>query len=149
VQASPFDEKDASMKRLAILALFALVANAGAAETLLGKGSFHGGNYAPADTASGSVSLVKLENGSYELRLGDDFSTTPGPDLFVYLSASADPANGDAITGNDYIDAGKLASPTGSQKLSLPSNFNPAKFKSIAIWCKQFSILFGAAALSK
>lgn len=137
------------MKRLVILALLALATNAGAAETLLSKGSFHGGNYAPADTASGGVSLIKLENGAYELRLGDDFSTTPGPDLFVYLSASTDPADGDAITGNDYVDAGKLASPTGGQKLPLPSNFNPEKFKSVAIWCKQFSVLFGAAALSK
>jgi hypothetical protein len=137
------------MKRFAILALLALTTHAGAAETLLSKGSFHGGNYAPADTASGGVSLVRLENGDYELRLSDDFSTTPGPDLFVYLSASTDPIDGDAITGNDYVNAGKLASPTGGQKLPLPSNFDPEKFQAVAIWCKQFSILFGAAALSK
>ena len=129
--------------------MLAQVTSSGAAETLLSKGSFHGGNYAPADTASGGVSLVRVENGAYELRLSDDFSTTPGPDLFIYLSASADPADGDAITGNDYVDAGKLASPTGGQKMPLPPNFDPEKFKSVAIWCKQFSILFGAAALSK
>ena len=137
------------MKHLAILALLTLTTNVHAAETLLGKGSFHGGNYAPADTVSGGVSLVKLENGGYELRLGADFSTTPGPDLFVYLSASADPTDGDAITGNDFVDAGKLDSPTGDQKLSLPKDFDPTKFNSVAIWCKQFSVLFGAAALIK
>ena len=136
------------MKRLTILALLTLTTNVHATETLLSKGSFHGGNYAPADTASGSASLVKLENGSYELRLGDDFSTTPGPDLFVYLSASADPADGNAITGNEFVSAGKLGSPTGGQKLSLPSDFDPTKFTSVAIWCKQFSVLFGAAPLA-
>ena len=135
------------MKRLAILVLLTLATNVHAAETLLGKGSFHGGNYAPADTASGGVSVVKLENGSFELRLGDDFSTTPGPDLFVYLSASADPADGNAIKDNEFVDAGKLGSPTGGQKLSLPKDFDAAKFKSVAIWCKQFSVLFGAASL--
>ena len=136
------------MKRLAILALLTLATEVHAAETLLSKSSFHGGNYAPADTASGGVSLVKLDSGNYELRLGDDFSTTPGPDLFVYLSASADPTDGAAITGNDFVDAGKLGSPTGGQKLSLPSDFDPRKFTSVAIWCKQFSVLFGAAPLA-
>ena len=128
-------------------ALFATQAQA--AEIAVSTGAFHGGNFAPADTASGGVSLVKLENGKYELRLGEDFNTTPGPDLFVYLSASADPQNGDAITGNEFVDAGKLGSPTGDQKYSLASDFDPRKFKSVAIWCKQFSVLFGAAALSK
>ena len=137
------------MKRLAILALLTFATEVHAAETLLRKGSFHGGNYAPADTASGGVSVVQLENGGYELRLAADFSTTPGPDLFVYLSASADPTDGDAITGNDFVDAGELDSPTGGQKLSLPKDFDPTKFKSVAIWCKQFSVLFGAAALTK
>ena len=136
--------------KFATAAAFLLFASqAQVAETAVSKGAFHGGNYAPGDTASGGVSLVKLESGKYELRLGDDFSTTPGPDLFVYLSASADPKDGGAITGNEFVDAGKLGSPTGGQKLSLPGDFDPAKFKSVAIWCKQFSILFGAAPLMK
>ena len=130
-------------------AILLFTTQAQAAEMAISKGEFHGGNYAPGDTASGGVSLVKLENGTYELRLGNDFSTTPGPDLFVYLSASADPKNSAAITGNAFFDAGKLGSPTGGQNLSLPSDFDPAKFKSVAIWCKQFSVLFGAAPLMK
>ncbi len=137
------------MKYAIAAAAMLLATHAQAAETAISNGVFHGGNYAPADTASGGVSLVKLENGKYELRLGDDFSTTPGPDLFVYLSVSADPQDGDAITGNEFVDAGKLGSPTGGQKLLLPSDFDPAKFKSVAIWCKQFSVLFGAAPLTK
>ena len=136
--------------KIAIAATFLLLATqAHAAETAVSTGVFHGGNYAPSDTASGGVSLVKLENGKYELRLGDDFSTTPGPDLFVYLSASADPQDGDAITGKEFVDAGKLDSPTGGQKFSLASDFDPGKFNSVAIWCKQFSVLFGAAPLMK
>ena len=136
------------MKLAIAVAALLFATQAQAAEMAVSKGAFHGGNYAPSDTASGGVSLVKLENGTYELRLADDFSTTPGPDLFVYLSASADPQDGNAITGNEFIDAGKLGSPTGGQNLSLPPDFDPAKFKSVAIWCKQFSVLFGAAALT-
>ena len=113
------------------------------------KGAFHGGNYAPRDTASGSATLVKLDGGTYELRFDSNFTTTPGPDLFVYLSASADPQDAHAITDNASFEVGKLASPSGKQELSLPKNFDPKKFKSVAIWCKQYRILFGAAALKK
>ena len=137
------------MKLTHLLTIVIMATPAQATETLLAKGTFHGGNYAPSDTASGGVTLVKLENGHYELRLGDDFSTTPGPDLFVYLSAAADPADGKAIKTNAFVDAGKLISPKGGQKLSLPASFEPGKFKSAAIWCKQFGILFGAAALTQ
>ena len=137
------------MKFIHFLTILMLATPAHAAETLLAKGTFHGGNFAPSDTANGGVSLIKLENGHYELRLGDDFSTTPGPDLFVYLSAATDPTDGKAIKANAFVDAGKLISPKGGQKFSLPASFDPGKFKSAAIWCKQFSILFGAAALTK
>lgn len=113
------------------------------------KGAFHGGNYAPSDTASGSVTLVKLDSSTYELRLDSNFSTTPGPDLFVYLSASEDPQDARAITDNASFEAGKLGSPSGEQKIALPRNFDPKKFRSVAIWCKQFRVLFGAAALKK
>ncbi len=118
-----------------------------AAEMAVSLGTFHGGNHAPSDTASGDASIVKLEDGSFELRFAEDFSTTPGPDLVVYLSTADDPKSDASITGNDFVDAGKLASPTGAQKLALPRNFDPKKFKSVAIWCKSYSVLFGAAAL--
>ena len=135
------------MKSVIILMLLFLATQVQAAEFIIGKGVFHGGNYAPSDTASGGVELVKLDASTYELRLGSNFSTTPGPDLFVYLSASEDHQDAAAITDNTYFEAGKLGSPSGEQKLVLPKNFDPKKFRSVAIWCKQYSVLFGAAAL--
>ena len=137
------------MKLIPLLAILMMATQAQATETLLAQGAFHGGNYAPSDTASGGVTLIKLQNGHYELRLGDDFSTTPGPDLFIYLSTAADPTDGKTIKANAFVDAGKLNSPKGGQKFSLPANFETRKFKSVAIWCKQFGILFGAAALTQ
>lgn len=118
------------------------------AEMVAAKGAFHGGNHAPGDTAKGGVTLVKLGSGLYELRLGDDFSTTPGPDLFVYLSVSPDPKNDSAIAKNTFFNVGKLASPQGLQKFALPKGFDPTKFRSVAIWCKSYGVLFGAAALA-
>ena len=135
------------MKITLVLFFVAFATTAQGAEVTVSAGEFHGGKHAPSDTASGLVTLVKLDSGEYELRLGDNFKTTPGPDLFVYLSAAVDPRNDAAITGNAFVDAGKLASPLGKQNLSLPMDVDPKKFKSVAIWCKKFSVLFGAAAL--
>jgi len=132
----------------AALALSTLAHAAGAAEVVVSKGAFHAGEHAPADTASGSVSLVRLDSGRYELRLGDDFATTNGPDLFIYLSAAEDPTDDDAVAESDFVDAGKLGSFTGAQSFQLPDGFDPGKFKSVAVWCKQFSVLFGAAPLA-
>ena len=130
-----------------VLTFLTLATSAQGAELTISAGEFHGGKHAPSDTVSGSATIVKLDSGAYELRLGDNFKTTPGPDLFVYLSAAVDPRNDVAITGNAFVNAGKLASPSGRQNLSLPMDFDPKKFKSVAIWCKKFSVLFGAAAL--
>ena len=137
------------MKVVTILMVLFLATQAQAAELIVAEGALHGGNYAPKDTASGRVSLVKLDSGTYELRLNSNFNTTPGPDLFVYFSASEDPHDATSITNNAIFEAGKLGSPSGEQKLALPNSFDPTKFRSVAIWCKQYTILFGAAPLKK
>ena len=128
--------------------IFAVSAGAaGAAETVVGKGVFHGGPHAPADTASGGATVVRLDNGQYELRFGDDFATTDGPDLFIYLSAAEDPKSDKAVANSAFVDAGKLQSIGGGQTYKLPAGFDPSGFKSVAVWCKQFSVLFGSAPL--
>jgi Electron transfer DM13 len=136
------------MKIILAVAMLFVATQSAEAEMVTATGVFHGGNHAPGDTAKGGVTLVKLDSGSYELRLGDDFSTTPGPDLFVYLSVSPDPKNDSAIAKNTFFNVGKLASPQGLQQFALPKDFKPTKFRSVAIWCKSYGVLFGAAALA-
>lgn len=132
---------------LTALVLTAFVSGASGAETIVSKGAFHGGPHAPADTASGGASVVRLDKGEYQLRFGDDFSTTDGPDLFVYLSAAEDPKSDKAVANSAFVDAGKLQSIAGGQTYKLPAGFDPRRFKSVAVWCKQFGVLFGAAPL--
>jgi hypothetical protein len=36
---------------------------------------------------------------------------------------------------------------TGDQSYPVPANVNVADYKSVGVWCKQYSVLFGAAAL--
>lgn len=133
--------------RLAILlSTFLISASVQAKDITVASGPFHGGSH-DGDTASGTATIVKTGDGSYAMKFSDDFSATPGPDLFVYLSAATDPMQDADIKKAKFLNAGKLASPTGGQTLRLPKTFDPSKFKSVAIWCKQFSVLFGAAAL--
>lgn len=132
------------------LTAFAFAISAGeanGAETIVSKSVFHGGPHAPADTASGGASVIQLDNGQYELRFGDDFTTTDGPDLFIYLSAAEDPGSDKAVANSAFVDAGILQSTSGGQTYPLPAGFDPGRFKSVAVWCKQFSVLFGAAPL--
>jgi hypothetical protein len=140
-----------NMKAIAVVSAVAatgsLIHNAAATEVTVSIGAFHGGPHAPADTARGGVSLVRLDNGRYELRLEKDFDTTKGPDLYVYLSALQDPKDDKIVAENAFVDAGKLRSPTGGQRFRLPADFDPSRFKSVTVWCKEFGILFGAATL--
>src|SRR5262249_8548840 len=127
------------MKIVAVLSALAAIVmqtqNAAAMEAVVSSGNFHGGPHAPADTASGGVTLVRLNNGRYELRLGNDFSTTKGPDLFIYLSAAEDPKDDKIVAVSVFVDAGKLRSPTGRQRYRLPMDFDPGRYKSVAVWC--------------
>ena len=132
----------------AALVLTAPIHAVTAADVVVSKGKFHGGPHAPADTASGGVSLVRLDGGRYELRLGDDFNSTKGPDIFIYLSAAEDPPDDASVAQSEFVDAGKLDSPKGGQNFLLPEGFKPGNFKSVAVWCKQFGVLFGAAPLA-
>jgi hypothetical protein len=67
------------------------------------------------------------------------FSTTKGPDLFVWLATSAD--------GKNYINLGELASPIGNQIYKIPKGTDLKKYSHVLIWCKQYGVLFGEAVL--
>ena len=87
---------------------------------------------------SGTASIVEVEPGRFHLRL-EDFSVRNGPDLFVYLSPSADGWTEEAI------ELGRLKATDGSFGYDLPEGVDPATFRSAIIWCKQFSQLFATA----
>lgn len=73
------------------------------------------------------------------LRL-EEFHSTNGPDLHVYL------ATDDKAT--EFVDLGKLKANNGNQNYEIPSGTDLTKYNTVLIWCKQFSVLFGSAALA-
>ncbi len=88
---------------------------------------------------SGTATIITSAEGAY-LRFADDFSVTPGPDLFVYAS----PNLASKGLGN-YEVIGKLQSFKGGQVYNLPKDYE--KYKSIVIWCRSFSVTFSTADL--
>lgn len=89
--------------------------------------------------AQGSAKVLTLEDGSRVLRF-EDFKSTNGPDLYVYLATDKD--------ASDFVSLGPLKANIGSQNYGIPEGVDLSKYDTALVWCKQFSVLFGSAELS-
>lgn len=97
-------------------------------------------------TVTGNATVYELEDGSRTLRL-EDFESTNGPNLFVYLTA-ADADDPDAELDADYVDLGALRGNVGNQNYDIPADVDLDVYDTVVIWCRPFSVAFGAADLS-
>ncbi len=113
-----------------------------AAPRTLESGSFRSFEH---DT-KGSAKVIALADGRRILRF-EDFSTSNGPDVRVYLSAA--PATSDSDRFDDsYVELGHLKGNLGNQNYRIPASLSLARYRSAVVWCKRFSVAFGAAPLS-
>jgi hypothetical protein len=92
----------------------------------------HGGIH----NAEGSARALPQNDGSHVLRL-EDFYSTPGPDLYVYLSTDK------GI--DDYISLGSLKANRGDQNYQIPPGTDLERYDHVLVWCKPFGVLFGSA----
>jgi len=99
---------------------------------------------------SGTVRIVENPDGTRVLAL-ENLSTSSGPDVHVWLSAS------DVIEGQDgwftaggaaFYDLGPVKGNLGNQVYEIPADVDLAAYRSVSLWCVQFSVSFGAAQLS-
>lgn len=96
-------------------------------------------------TVGGTAIVYQLEDGSHVLRL-EDFSSTNGPDLFVYLTA-ANSADSDGDLDQDFINLGVLKGNVGNQNYEIPDGVDLDHFDTVVVWCRRFTVGFGAADL--
>lgn len=89
--------------------------------------------------AEGVAKVIYLEGESEALRL-EDFRVTNGPDLHVYIATDKQ--------ASDFVDLGRLKANNGSQNYDLPEGTDLAKYDTVVIWCKAFSVFFGGAELT-
>lgn len=100
----------------------------------IAQGNFSGNrNYQVSGVAKvldqNSVKVLRLEN----------FSSSGGPDLKVYLASDANASR--------FINLGKLRSLTGNQNYDISGMPSLQDYPYALIWCEQFGVLFGAAIL--
>jgi hypothetical protein len=88
--------------------------------------------------AEGQAKVIKLSDGSNFLRL-EDFRSTNGPDLYVYLSTDK--------SNSDFVNLGKLKGNVGNQNYEIQQGIDLSKYDTVLIWCQAFSVLFGSAEL--
>jgi hypothetical protein len=106
------------------------------------SGEFH----AVAHPGTGDAIVYRLEDGSYVLRL-ENLDIFNGPALYVYAVA-ADDANDDAtVLDAGFLNLGPLKGNQGNQTYELPPDFDPARYRSISVWCERFSVNFVTAPL--
>ena len=117
------------------------IATAQMPERVLFEGAFHDAD--DRHHGSGSVEVLRHEDDSTTVQLGDDFTTDDGPDLFVVLSPSAEGYADGALT------LGALASVSGTSEYDVPDDVIVADFRSVLIWCEEFSVLFAVAPLER
>ncbi len=96
---------------------------------------------------SGVAVITKDASGAYVLNL-QSFSTTPGPDLEVWLVKASAIASAEQVLASEYLSLGALQSPSGNQSYAVPAGMSPDGYASVVIWCKSFSVLFSAADLA-
>jgi hypothetical protein len=80
--------------------------------------------------------------------LSEDFEVGPGPKFHVYLVPKASIRTAGDVSGQMFVDLGRLRAFKGSQRYALPAGLDLRQYQSVIIWCEQFSVLISPADLS-
>lgn len=96
---------------------------------------------------SGTATIIELPDGSRTLRL-EDFSTSNGPDLFVWMSEKEAGGNWFKYGGGRKVQLGELKANRGSHNYAIPADVELDGLRSVVIWCKRFHVAFGSAPLT-
>lgn len=83
---------------------------------------------------------IYLTNNQYMLKL-ENFNTSNGPDLKVYLSKASSPS--------DFISLGDLKSTNGNQVYEISGTPDFTQYRFVLIHCERYNHLYGSAELMK
>jgi hypothetical protein len=109
---------------------------------ILESGTFYGVMH----PTTGSATIYRLAAGDRILRF-TNFRTSNGPDVHVYLVAADDAPDNASVKRAGFIDLGTIKGNIGDQNYAVGPDVDLSKYRSVSVWCKRFSINFGAAPL--
>lgn len=98
---------------------------------------------------TGTARIIRNADGSHRLELVA-LDTSNGPDLRVWLSdqpVKEGVAGWRVFDDGQWLELGRLKGNKGDQAYAIPAGTDLDALDSVAIWCKRFSVSFGAAAL--
>ena len=108
------------------------------------SGEFH--NADSVHHGKGTATIFENASGTKVLRF-TNFEATNGPDLKVWLVKAANLKASADVKASAWVGLGPLKGNIGDQNYIIPNDINVADYKSVAIWCEQFGVLFSAADL--
>ena len=88
--------------------------------------------------ARGNATITQSEEG-YTLHLKDYWIAPGAPDVRVYLS----PDDNGAVEVEGVVDFGQIQQLTGQISYPIPATVSIQTMKSVVIYCKVYSVLFG------
>jgi hypothetical protein len=117
-------------------------AQSGSSPQRLVSGQF----YSILHPTAGTATIYQMGDGTRVLRF-TSFSTSNGPDVHVYMVAADDAKDAASVEQAGFIDLGVIKGNIGDQNYTLGSDLDLGKYRAVSIWCKRFSVNFGAAPL--
>ena len=102
--------------------------------------------YSIVHPTEGTATIYRTGDAARVLRL-TTFRTSNGPDVHVYMVGADDAKDVATVQQSGFIDLGVLKGNVGDQNYMLGSDVDLSKYRAVSIWCKRFSVNFGAAAL--
>jgi hypothetical protein len=112
-------------------------------DAVLAEGTFIHAN--PSDPIHYGKGTATVRSGT--VFLGENFEVGPGPKYHVYLVPKAMIRSSSDLKDEMFVDLGRLRAFKGSQRYAIPAGVDLAKYKSVVIWCEQFSVLISPADL--
>jgi hypothetical protein len=98
-------------------------------------------------TGHGKATIYRLADRSYAVRL-DNFYVTPNSELELRFSSEPAPHSDDAVTQSSVASVAPLPVTAGSLNVPVPSSVDPAKYRSLVVWCLQVQTAYSAATLT-
>lgn len=102
--------------------------------------------YSILHPTAGIATIYRMGDGTRVLRF-TNFKTSNGPDVHVYMVAADDAKDIATVEQAGFIDLGVIKGNIGDQNYTLSNDLDLSKYRAVSIWCKRFSVNFGAAAL--
>jgi hypothetical protein len=103
--------------------------------------------YSILHPTAGTATIYRMTDGTHILRF-TNFKTSNGPDVHVYMVASDDAKDNATVLRAGFIDLGVIKGNIGDQNYPLGSDVDLSKYRAVSVWCKRFSVNFGAAPLT-